>query len=254
MNILFRKVSTHIMAKNRGLGGYMPANLRMADSFEKCCSSIRSHIRRCGHKKGAEFLVTNIKDPFEKFKTKKVQVDALEEELENAYDNADYQDGEIDNTVRDCSGRAKEIDRKIPGSNLFSKLFPYGIKEVISLNREKKPDAVDQIAILIENLGSGHELFPFASLLRTEAQKSRDTNNAYNESVKKLNSIKTEFDIVKSDLLTQYTNNILDSKKNFGNEYTDRLFPKNRAPGSGKNDPQNNDNGKINDKLTLTTA
>jgi hypothetical protein len=218
----------------------MAVSLRMADSYEKCCSSIRRHIRRCGKKKGAEFLAVNIKDPFEKYKAKKILVDAVVVEVEDAYDNADYQNGELDNAIRDSAGRTKEIDRKTPGSNLFSRLFPEGVNEIIRLNRENKPDAVDQIAILIENLGSEHELFPFAAVLRGEAKKQRDTNNAYIESIKKLNNIKTEFDIVKSEVITQYTNNILDAKKSFGNEYTDRLFAKNRASDSGKTDPSNN--------------
>jgi hypothetical protein len=212
----------------------MSVSLRMSDSPDKCSNLTRRHIRRCGKAKGAETLATNIKGKHENLKSKKAEVAIAIEEVEDAYDNADFQAEELDNTVRDSAGRAKEIDRKTPGSSLFARLFPDGINEVIRTNREKEPDVVDQIAILIENLGSEHELFPFAAKLREEAQKSRDANNAYLESLKKLNTLKTELDIAKSELITQYQNNILDAQKLFGKEYADRLFSKSNSAGPEK--------------------
>lgn len=218
----------------------MAINLRMTDSYDKFCIYMRSHIRRCGKVKGADGLLAKIKAVYDKFRGKKTQVEAVEEEVEDAFDNADFQTEELDNALRDLAGRAKEFDRKNPGAGLNSKFFPDGLNDVIRANREKEPDMVDQIAIIIESLGSGHELFPFAAQLREETQKTRDTNKAYNESVKKLNNIKTEFDIIKSECITQYGHNILEAKGEFGNDFAERLFLKPRSSDPGKDNPPNN--------------
>lgn len=221
----------------------MSISLRSTDSPDKCISLTRRHIRMCGKVKGAEVLISNIKGKHENLKSKKSDVKTVEEEVEDAYDNAEFQDAELDNAVRDFAGRTKELDRKTLGSNLFARFFPDGVNEVIYINRAKEPDEVDKIVTLIEALGSDHELFPFAAKLREEAQKSRDANNAYLESLKKLNTIKTMQDIAKSELITQYTNNILDAQKQYGKDNANRLFAKSRASDSGKDNPSDNNNG-----------
>lgn len=204
----------------------MTQKLKETDSVDRCWSMGRRSSRMFAQNKRAEDLITNIKGPMAACKLKKGELETAWEHADDCFDEWCFQDGNLDDEIRNTGNDCTKYDRENPGANLFSTLFPKGTSEVIRENRSIEPDVVEKIAAKLEHLGAEHPIYPHAAKLREQAALTREKEKLYNEASAVINKLEAELEMLKLELIKKYNDNILEATKRFGEPYANRLFPR----------------------------
>jgi hypothetical protein len=155
------------------------------------------------------------------------KLDQAQEEIQDGYDDIELADTLLDDTVRDLFDLVTIADRRNTGMPLLSKIFPEGkysyivdsplaveinkVKKIIDRLNEANTDGkfTDNIDKLTQNMSGVKQSI--------EAQKTN---------METYKSVKSETEIIKSDLRWQYEVNYLDTRKQMGRKRTELLFPK----------------------------
>lgn len=215
----------------------MTQKLKETDSVDRCWSMGRRSSRMLAQNKKADDLIVNIKGSMAACKLKKGELETAWEQADDCFDEWCFQDGNLDDAIRNVANDCTKYDRENPGANLFTTLFPNGTSEVIRENRSIEPDVVDKIAAKIEYLGTEHPIYHHAAKLREQAALTREKEKLYNDASVVINKIEAELEMLKLDLIKKYNDNILDAIKRFGEAYTNRLFPRIRNNSKEKEVP-----------------
>lgn len=204
----------------------MTQKLKETDSVDRCLSMGRRSLRMFAQNKKAEDLITNIKGSMAACKLKKGELETAWEQADDCFDEWCFQDGNLDDAIRNTGNDCTKYDRENPGANLFTTLFPKGTSEVIRENRSVEPDVVDKIATKIEHLGEEHPIYPHAAKLHEQAALTREKEKLYNEANAVISKFEAELEMLKLALIKNYNDNILEATKRFGEAYASRLFPR----------------------------
>ena len=196
------------------------------DSSDKHLKAVRRHLRLCTKNAGTKKLTDNITPFYNTLIEKQEATKVAEEARENAHDDVTFEDSALDDCIRNVFDHCEIYERNNLAERALVKVFPdkkYG--DIVRMPVQDEPNAAEQIAVRIENLGESHDLFKYASVLRDCIKKVRDAINGYKESIKEQKIAEAEEEIAKADLRMQYENNYLDARKEFGKVLAERLFP-----------------------------
>lgn len=197
------------------------------DASRKHLSATRRHMRLCRQFQGTQFLVDPIQLPYSTLKEKQTVTQRKEEQREDRYDDLLTADNQLDDQVRLVFRRCEEHDRASPAAAVMPRIFPEGkFGHIVNMNLREEPDAVERLAMRLEDLGKEHALYPLAEELRSRIDAGRQAIKVYDDTVKQLKLYMNEEDIAKSTLRRQYENNYLDARKQLGKIRAERLFPK----------------------------
>ena len=205
--------------------------LHQRDATHKHLGATRRHMRLCRQYPGTRFLVDQIQLPYNVLKDKRAATLKKREQREDRCDNLIIIDTLLDDRVRLTFRRCEEYDRFTPADPVLHRIFPEGkFGHIVNMSLRKEPDAVEQLAMRVEDLGKGHALYPLAKELRTQVAASRRAIGAYREMVKQVKTSEADEKIAQATLRRQYENNYLDARKQLGKMRAERLFPKLNSP------------------------
>lgn len=207
----------------------MASLLSEKDSTPKYLETARRHMRTCSKTPGATPYAQRIEPIYNKLVIVQVKREEAQIEIQNGYDDIDLADTLLDDTVRDLYDLTTIADRRNAGLPLLPKIFPNGtfgyivdspltveideVKKII--DRLKEFDTEGKLSEFIEKLTAGI----------TAVEQAIDTLKSKMENYK---SIKSEMEIIKSDLRWQYEVNYLDARKQMGRKRAESLFPRTR--------------------------
>ena len=210
------------------------------DSTAFHLKAVRRHIRLARKIKGAEKFADLIA-PFQQGLIEKNRVTTLaDEKREDTYDDVISADLSLDDAVRTTYENGKQYDRSHPGEQVLLKLFPNGtFSDIISMPYAEEPMAAERIAASITLLGDTHPLFPMAEEIRNRIAGVNAALEAYKLVVTELTQAEVEEEAAKADVRKQYEFNYLDSRKELGVTYAERIFPVlgNRSKGNTTEEP-----------------
>lgn len=205
----------------------MAQMLRDTDSTERHLNMTRRHIRLCGYVKGTEQLITNLKSGVDVLLQKQAAANVAKEKREDAYDLMLLEDANLDNSVKTLFENCQQYDRDNAGAPVLYRIFTDGKFSTISeMNRTDEPDAVLQLAIRLESLGSEHPLAALAATMREKATVTRNAIENHKQLVLAEENAWTEELVARAGLRQLYEENYLDARKRFGKDQAERLFPK----------------------------
>jgi hypothetical protein len=205
----------------------LPQSLRPEASVEKNQLYGERHVSLCEQFPGTEALVSAISPCLGNVEEKIASYKKAEKESLKANDKQICNTNLLKNQLRSTSERIKEYDRDNPGSNLMSMVFPDNLTPVVLLtNPEDLLSETTTIVAKIQSLGSEHPLYAIAAKITEKVDICNQCMAKCKEADAKLNMAETELDIAHLALVKQYGINILESKKMFGNDFTEQLFPR----------------------------
>jgi hypothetical protein len=206
----------------------------------------RRHMRLCKQIKGCEKYATAI-DPFYKDLTEKqTATELVRHEKESAHDLVTLYDKDLDNDVITLFEKCKQYDRGNPGRPVLNQLFTDGkLTTITSASYDSEPDVALQLLTRLAALGPDHVLSSQSQSIKTNIDRCKGTLSAYYDSITILKSAEANEEISKSKLRRQYEFNYLDSVKEFGKSFAERLFPvissKSKSSGDEAETKENND-------------
>lgn len=194
-------------------------------STATCVSACTRHIRLLRHVKGTEDLISAIEPYRTTAVARKAETDVAAANKTAAYDYVVFNDGALDDEVRNLSESCKQYDRKNPGRPVYNLLFPEGISPVIRITMENEPDAITKLIKQIEALGEGHLLAGHIAPLQSAIDNSKSAIAEYLQAITALKSAEALEEIAKTNLIRQYELNYYEALKKFGKVSANRLFP-----------------------------
>lgn len=204
----------------------MATMLRPGQSSEAHLNAVRRHIRLCGMSRGVDQYVEAIKPAYDELVAKSRTAAARLEERQNALDSLALLDRDLDGAVKTAFEKVNQHDRKSKVKPVLKTLFPAGkFGPITSMNRLLEPDAVEQLALRFESLGSAHPLFAIAADLRQCVEASRKGIADLNAAITKQKKAEAEEEIAQIALRRQYERNYLNARLDLGREEAERLFP-----------------------------
>lgn len=205
----------------------MASLLLIGDSLPRHLEITRRHLRKCSKTPGAASFAERIKPIYDNLKSIQSKLTLGQEEIQDGYDDIDLADTLLDDTVRDLFDLVTISDRRASGLPLLPQVFPAGkfgyivdsplaseIDEVKkTIDRLTEADTEGKFAEYVEKLTAGINA----------VEESIDALKAKIESQK---SLKSEAEVIKSNLRWQYELNYLDARKQMGRKRAELLFPK----------------------------
>ncbi|MCI0513273.1 hypothetical protein L0128_08690 [candidate division KSB1 bacterium] len=217
----------------------MATLLREADSTERHLNWCYRHVRLCQKYKGTEALTESMKATTQTLTQQHEITQQKQLAREEAYDDMLLADLNLDNGVRTLNEKCKQYDREHIGANTLTFIFPDGrFTSITRQSRYKEPAAVNQLIVRIEKLGSEHDLFGQAQVLKQLVADSQAAIEKLQQAVIAEKTAITQEDLSRLAVRKQYELNYLEARKLLGKEQAERLFPKG-APHTAK---KKNDN------------
>ncbi len=189
--------------------------------------------------KGTEKFVENTTPKQQNLIEKHQLTTTAIEQREDAYDDIQYADHDLDDTIRTLFENCEQHDRNYANNPVLKKLFPKGtFSDIIRMPYAKEPAEAERIAATIDTLGNTHPLYPMAAALRTNIAGVNTAIDAYKKAITDLTRAEVNEEIAKAELRQQYEFNYLDARKEFGIEFAERIFPvlASRAKDTGSDD------------------
>lgn len=204
----------------------MARKLNNSMSSEVHINNSLRHSRRCKQTKGAEILTTNINPLIVELEEKQLETRKQKLARDNSYDDMIFNEGALDDQIRNTSESVKQFDRKNPGRPIFKLIFPEGgYSGIIRSSHAKKVDISEQIIERIKSLGDDHTLAAQITPLSECIAKVRASiSNLQQENTKVRTAVANE-EIAQANLRKQYEFNYFDAIKMFGKIFANRLFP-----------------------------
>jgi len=188
-------------------------------------NSIR-HSRRCKQTKGAEILATNINPLITELEEKQLETRKQKLSRDNSYDDLIFNEGSLDDQIRNTSESVKQFDRNNPGRPVYKLIFPEGgFSNMLRFSHAKKANAADQIIERLKSLGEEHALFAQIPLLTTAITKQRTAIADLQQAETQVRTAVANEEVAQANLRKQYEFNYLDAIKMFGKTFANRLFP-----------------------------
>ena len=213
-----------------------------SDSASKCLNYTRRHQRLTKQVVNNNGLIEQIQVPATVLKEKVGVLNGKETAREDAYDDLILSDKVLDDTIRSVYEDCKKYDRSNLGERVLIRIFPdetFG--EIIRLPFSKEVTEVEQTAIRIESLGTDHELYPLAAVVKEYASNCKNAIDHLDESIKEVKLAEAEVDIAKEALILNYESNYLEARKQYGKITTEKLFPKVYSTKSSSENEKNSD-------------
>ncbi|NJM14413.1 MAG: hypothetical protein HC896_02675 [Bacteroidales bacterium] len=167
----------------------------------------------------------NVKPSFDQVRACLTELDNIEEERIEATDELDYLDTLLDNTIKVCSMNTQTFDARSNAAPVFKILFPDGGYSAIT--HAKPADELveaEALALRIENLGPGHQLFPEAGSIRAQVEESKKAIRKINDVATKNQNALNNLEIAKSNFREAYNKNFLHASMLLGNDKAETLF------------------------------
>lgn len=204
----------------------MARKLNDSMSSEVHINNALRHTRRCKQTQGAEKLVSNISPLIKELDEKRISTKEQKLLRDNAYDDLIFDEGALNDIIRNISDTIKQFDRSNPGRPVHKLLFPEGgYSSIIRSSHAKKVDISEQIIERIKSLGSEHSLAAQITPLTEGVAKVRASiSNLQLENTKVRTAVANE-EVAQANLRKQYEFNYLDAIKMFGKTFANRLFP-----------------------------
>ena len=189
-------------------------------------SNANRHSRLCKQNKGAEVLDKAIAPKISILKEKNAETLSLKETRDAAYDDLVFNDGVLDDSIRNLADAARQYDRNNPGRPVFQTLFPDGkYSNIVRASFAKEADMAEQIAERLKSLGEEHPLAVHLEPLTTAIANVRTCLNNLQEANTNVKMAVANEELAQAELRKQYEFNYLDAVKMFGKKYANRLFP-----------------------------
>jgi len=213
----------------------MAKMLNDRDSTDRHLDLIRRHMRLCKQIKGAGPMAAAIEPVYQVLRQKQIATTAQFNARQDALDDFILRDLELDDAVRTAFEKCKQFDRDNPAAPVLLKMFPDGkYSEITRIERAKEPDAIEQLAVRFESLGTNHALYGIAADLRAKVAASRTGLTTYQTAIRNHKLAEADEEITQANLRQQYEVNYLEIRKFLGRGATDRLFPRQSAGSGGE--------------------
>jgi hypothetical protein len=201
-------------------------NLLESHSLAKHQNATWRHMQLCRQNKKGEMFIARIEPSYNDLDEKGSILKQANKNRVAANDTVRLKDLFLDDELRKLHNRAKEYDREHPGQHVAKMLFPKGnITPIVTMSNNAQPEKVDQITYKLKSLGSDHELYPFVVSIENCVTQCKNSLDAYNNSLKVVNTARTDVELSKANLRRQYTANYYEAAGQFGKNYAERLFP-----------------------------
>lgn len=221
----------------------MATMLNDRDSTDRHLDLTRRHLRLCKQAKGAGAMATAIEPAYQALLQKQAATKGKFDARQDALDDFILRDLELDDGVRTAFEKCKQFDRDNPAAAVLLKIFPDGkYSDLTRIERSKEPDAIEQVAVRFESLGTAHALYAVAADLRAKVQASRTALAAYQDAVRSHKLTEADEEIAQAVLRQQYEANYLEARKILGRAAAERLFPR-HSGGSADEAPEEPGNG-----------
>jgi hypothetical protein len=144
-----------------------------------------------------------------------------------AHDVVVYNDGVLDDSIRDAYDKCVIFDRGNGASApVLQSVFPDGTYgEIVRKSLETEPDAAIDVAIRLESLGSDSALYPLAAELREKAGECKKAQADFAVARRKEQDLRAAEEVVKNEMRQQYESNYLQARDKLGRKKAGRLFP-----------------------------
>ena len=205
----------------------MARKLNDSMSSEVHINNALRHSRRCKQTKGAEILATNINPLIAELEEKQLETKKQKLARDNSYDDLIFNEGALDDQIRNTSESIKQFDRNNPGRPIYKLIFPEGgFSSILRFSHTKKANAAVQIVERIKSLGEEHALFAQSPLLSAATTKYRTSIADLQQAETQVRTAVANEEVAQANLRRQYEFNYLDAIKMFGKTFANRLFPK----------------------------
>lgn len=205
----------------------MATLLLQGDSLPQHLEMTRRHIRKCSKTPGASPYAERIRSAFDKLKVIQGKLQLAQADLQDGYDDIEMADTLLDDTVRDLFDQITIADRRATGVPFLPKVFPGGkFGYIVDSPVLAEIDEAKKIIDRLNEADTEKTYTSFVKRLTTNiagVEQALDAQKAKMESYK---SLKSEAEIIKSDLRWQYEVNYLDARKQMGRKRAELLFPK----------------------------
>lgn len=204
----------------------MARKLNDAMSSEVHINNSIRHSRRCKQTKGAEVLATSITPLINELDEKSIETKKQKLSRDNSYDDLIFNEGTLDDQIRNTSGAVKQFDRNNPGRPVYKLIFPEGgFSNILRFSHTKKANTAVQIVERLKSLGEEHPLFVQIPLLIAAITKQRTAIADLQQAETQVRTAVANEEVAQANLRRQYEFNHLDAIKMFGKTYANRLFP-----------------------------
>jgi hypothetical protein len=184
-------------------------------------------MRLCTQVPGGEKYGTSILPSYNDMMAKKAALKAAKKNVNSALDSVILFDTGLDDILRDVQGKAEAYDRKHPGSNTATLIFPNGnITPIITMPNEDEPEAAHGIAQKIQSLGAEHELYPNAALIEAAVVKCQTALKGRIDATTAHGEADTALYISKIMLVRKYNANYFVAANDVDKNFAEKLFPK----------------------------
>ena len=205
----------------------MATLLSVGDSLPRHLEITRRHMRKCSKTPGAASFGEAIKPHYDKLKSIQGKLEEAQEEIQNGYDDIDLADTLLDDTVRDLFDLITISDRRSNGMPLLPKVFPGGtFGYIVDSPVANEIDEVNKIIDRLKEADSEGKFTEYIDKLTANAANVKEAIDALKTKMDAYKSVKSETEIIKSDLRWQYEVNYLDARKQIGRKRAELLFPK----------------------------
>lgn len=205
----------------------MASLLLSGDSLPRHLEITRRHMRKCSKTNGAAPFGERIKPLYDKLKAIYGKLETAQEEIQDGYDDIELADTLLDDTVRDLFDLITISDRRNTGMPLLTKIFPEGkFGYVVDSPLATEIDEVKKIIDRLNESDTEKKFAEFITKLTEGMTGVEQSINAQQKKMEKFKSVKSEAEIIKSDLRWQYEVNYLDARKQMGRKRAELLFPK----------------------------
>lgn len=207
------------------------------DSPARVEDATERHMRLCSQVKGGDKYRSLILPFYNDMVESRSSLDSLKKQVVASQDTIILRDSFLDDLIRDAQGRVKEFDRKNPGSNLLSLIFPGGIiTPVITMPYHDEPATAHGIAMKIRSLGETHTLYPLAAEIDEAVEDCNLALKAEEGAIRAEGEGNIQLTLTKIKLVRQYNNNYFIAGNDVDKNYAEKLFPKLRNTGKKEDD------------------
>jgi len=205
----------------------MATLLQSSDSLPRHLEVVRRHMRKCSKTPGASSFGETIKPIYEKLKAIKGKLNAEQEEIQDCYDDIELFDTLLDDTVRELFGMITISDRNSASMPLLPKIFSGGtFGYIVDSPVEAEIDEVNKIIDRLKEADTEGKFSEYIGKLTAGIESVQEAMDALKTKMNAFKSVKSETEILKSELRWQYEVNYLDARKKFGRKRAELLFPK----------------------------
>ena len=205
----------------------MASLILTGDSLPRHKEMTRRHMRKCSKTPGAAPYGERIKPLYDKLSGLQSELDKVKLEIQDGYDDIELADTFLDDAVRDLFDLITIADRNNTGMPLLPKIFPEGkFGYIVDSPYAIEIDEVKKIIDRLNEADTDNSYTDNRAKLSENMQDVEQSIEVLKEKLKSHNAIKSETEIVKSDLRWQYEVNYLDARKQMGRKRAELLFPK----------------------------